>query len=170
MHNRIKEYKFTVDIAEYNSYRLTVFAKNISKSNDVLMKFNKSVKNKNTKISLLEVGSSKCYRKSPSNINVNLLSVEKYTEGLYKKIKVESIYQIEDSEEDLKFNYIIRIAEYNRYSIFIKSQYEISHLSALIKSNKNQTSDGYICELTQVASKVKQQSSEPIIIVDFIEQ
>jgi hypothetical protein len=170
MNNRIKKYKFTVDIAEYNSYRLTVFAKNISKSNDILMKFNKSVKNKNIKLSLLEVGSGICYRKSPSNVDVNLLSVERYSEGNYTKIKIESIYQIEDGIEDLKFNYIIRIAEYNRYSILINSQYDISHLSALIKSNKKQTSDGYMCELTQVASKLKQQSSEPVIIVDVIEQ
>ena len=163
-----KKYIITAEIAEYNSYRMDVMAPDIAFANDIIMKFNKSVVNVDVSISLLSVGSCECSTKSPSNIDLNLLGVEQLKEKIYEPITTQSIYRLKDQSSNLKFKYIIQIAEYNRYKITVHTQADLDYAIALVKSNKSKITENYHVELIEVASQEKKQFSEPVLILDSL--
>jgi phage FluMu protein Com len=164
----LKSYIVTVDIAEYNSYKMEVFADNISKANDIIMKYNKDVVNKDVSLTLFEPSTDYCSNKSPRCTNITFLSVEYLENGTLVQKSLASKEIISFSKNIVKFNYLIKIAEFNRHTIIVNDVSSMEQIVPILRSEKKIKSK-YKNSLISIGTKPKSTCDNNIIVLDISE-
>lgn len=164
----MKSYKVIADIAEYNSYKMEVFASDIAKANEIIMKYNKDVINKNVILTLFEPSVEYCVQQSPRCTNITFLSVEYFENDVVIKKSLASKEIMNFNQDTIKFNYIIKIAEYNRYSITMKDVVSQDQITHILRSNEN-IKINYQSSLIDIGVKPKLIGDENIITLDISE-